>query len=324
MIDFLSNPSWINPQIDILLFLQNIRLQSSQLIDKFFLCITILGEFWLPTLICAITYWCIDFKAGMYLFSLEGINCLLSNFFKMLACVYRPWILDGRIHPSELAVPFAKGYSFPSGHSAMSSSVVGGVAFLLKNKIAICFSLIALILLVGFSRLWLGVHTPQDVVCGLLTGLILVFAINKLINFAEKNKKRYIYFAILVNIFAIVALIYVYYFNTYKIDYVSGNILVDPIKFKYLTTANFGFSLGILNGCVLCRIFNPFNPKDVSVKKRVIRGIIGGISLIILLKFLVNFTVASILDFKLVFFIEFSTGILITLIYPFIFKKLKF
>ena len=324
MIDCLSNPSWINPQIDFLLYWQNIRIQCPQIIDKFFLSITILGEFWLPTLICAIVYWCIDFKTGIYLFTLEGVNCLVTNFFKMLACVNRPWILDNRIKPSELAVPFARGYSFPSGHSAMSSSVVGGVAYYIRKNKSLCVSLIAIILLVGFSRLWLGVHTPQDVVCGLLTGLILVFALNKIINYAQEDKKRYIYLALIINIITIAALIYIYYFNTYRIEYTSGELLVDPVKMKYITTSTYGFSLGIINGCFLCRLLCPFEPKNTSIKRRIIRGIIGAIGIILLLKFLVAYTAINMIDFKAIFLIEFLTGISITLVYPFIFSKLKF
>ena len=182
MIDVLSSPEWINPQIDFLLFLQNLRIGHFEAFDKFFLSVTIFGEYWLPTLICAIVYWCIDFKAGMYLFSLEGINVLISHLLKMIACVYRPWVLSDKIHPSELAVPFAKGYSCPSGHSAMSSSVLGGVAFLQRKRITVCLLFISLILLVGFSRMWLGVHTPQDVLSGFAIGLILVFAIDRIIN----------------------------------------------------------------------------------------------------------------------------------------------
>ena len=182
MIDCLSNPNWINPQIDFLLFLQNIRIGQPEFIDKFFLSITIFGEFWLPTLICAIVYWCIDFRAGLYLFTLEGFNSVITHFLKMLACVYRPWVLSDKIHPSKLAVPFAKGYSFPSGHSAMSSSVLGGTAYILRRKPVICTLLICLILLIGFSRLWLGVHTPQDVVCGLFIGLVSIFIVDKIIN----------------------------------------------------------------------------------------------------------------------------------------------
>ena len=54
MIECLSNPDWITPQMDFLVFLQNIRINCSDIIDKIFLSITIFGEFWLPTLICGI------------------------------------------------------------------------------------------------------------------------------------------------------------------------------------------------------------------------------------------------------------------------------
>ena len=253
MIDFLSNPEWIKPQMDFLVFLQNIRTGSPIIFDKLFLLITIFGEIWLPTLICAIVYWCIDFKTGIYLLSLEGLNRFFTHFLKMIACVYRPWIIDSRIHPSELAIPYAIGYSFPSGHSSMSSSVFGGIAFLLrKNKI---FSVIfvCFILLIGFSRLWLGVHTLQDVVCGLLIGFILVFALNPLIKWAEKDSKRYIILLTIIDFLVIAALIYTYFFAEYRLDYVSGTLLVDPQKLRYVTIVEFGAALGIINGCYLCR-----------------------------------------------------------------------
>ncbi|MBP3820285.1 phosphatase PAP2 family protein [bacterium] len=324
MIDCLSNPSWINPQIDFLYFLQHYRIECPQIIDKIFLSITIFGEFWLPTIICAIVYWCIDFKAGLYLFSLEGFNIFLAHLFKMLACVYRPWVLDNKIHPSELAVPFAKGYSFPSGHSAMGSSVIGGIAFLLRKNKILCISLILLILLIGFSRLWLGVHTLQDVFCGLLIGIILIFSLNKMINWAEINKNRYLYLILAIDIFAIIALIYVYFFNTYRIDYVSGEILVNPDKLKYIMAVAYGYALGIINGSFLCRIYNPFNPKENSVNKRIIRGIIGSILTIVLLKFLLEYIIMNNVELLIAMAGMFILGIFVTLIYPIIFTKLKF
>ena len=42
MIDVLSSPEWINPQIDFLLFLQNLRIGHFEAFDKFFLSVTIL------------------------------------------------------------------------------------------------------------------------------------------------------------------------------------------------------------------------------------------------------------------------------------------
>lgn len=323
MIDCLSNTEWISPQIDFLLFLQNIRVGHFEIFDKFFLSVTVFGEFWLPTLICAIVYWCIDFRAGVYLFSLESFNIFFAHLFKMIACVYRPWVLDSRIHPSALAVPFAKGYSFPSGHSAMSSSVVGGVAYLLRKNKILCAALIGLVLLVGFSRLWLGVHTPQDVVVGLLMGLFFVFAGNLLINWAQNDKNRYLYLLGIINVFAVLALIFVNFFNTYRMDYVSGELLVDPQRLKYNTIVVYAFSLGLINGCFLCARFCPFNPKDVSVKRRIIRGIIGSLSLILLLKFVLERVIMNVIDLKAGIPLMFLVGIFVTLIYPLIFKLIR-
>ena len=323
MIDCLSNPEWINPQINFLLFLQNLRIGHFECFDKFFLSITIFGEFWLPTLICAITYWCIDFRAGIYLFSLEGINVIFAHLLKMIACVYRPWVLSNEIQPSELAVPFAKGYSCPSGHSAMSSSVVGGTAYLLRKKKLICALLICLILLIGFSRMWLGVHTPQDVLFGLTLGLVLIFAVNKIIDWAENNTDRYLHLAGIINIFAILALIYIKYFNSYRIDYADGELLVNPQKSIYVTFAVYAFVLGLLNGCFICRKYFPFNPKEAPLKNRIIRGLIGGAGIIAILKFIVAYIIMNGLSLTTACPVMFATGIFITLIYPIIFTKIE-
>ena len=323
MIECLSNPEWINPQMDFLVYLQNIRINCADIYDKFFLCVTTIGEYWLPTLICAIVYWCIDFRAGIYLFSLEGFNKLFAYLFKMLGCVYRPWILDNRIHPSPLAIPFATGYSFPSGHSAMSSSVLGGCAYLLRKYKFLCLLLICLIFIVGFSRLWLGVHSPQDVIVGLLIGFILVFAMNGLIKWAEKDSNRYILLLVIVDILAFIVMIYLYYFNTYRMDYVLGKLLVDPQGLKTDALITYSFSLGLINGCFLCAKFSPFNPKDVSIKRRVVRGLVGGAGLILLLKFALEQAFACYFNVPCSVSLAFLIGLTITLIYPVIFTKLK-
>lgn len=322
MIDCLSNPSWLNPQIDFLLFLQNIRIAQPEFIDKFFLSITIFGEFWLPTLICAIVYWCIDFKAGLYLFTLEGFNSVITHFLKMIACVYRPWVLSDKIHPSKLAVPFAKGYSFPSGHSAMSSSVLGGTAFILRRKPIICILLICLILLIGFSRLWLGVHTPQDVVCGLLIGLASIFIVDRIINYAEKRQNRYLILAFILNITVALILLYICRFNTYRTDYVSGELLVNPAKSIYSTVVIYGYLLGLLNGAFLCRRFFPFDPHKTTIKNRITIGIIGSIFIVAGLKNIVGYIIMNELPTIIVFLAMFITGLFITLLYPIIFKSI--
>ena len=323
MIDCLSNPNWINPQIDFLLFLQNLRIGHLEIFDKFFLSITVFGEFWLPTLICAVTYWCIDFRAGIYLFSLMGMNSLITHFFKMIACVYRPWVLSYKIHPSELAVPYAKGYSFPSGHSAMSSSVLGGTAFLTRKNKILCTFLICLVFLIGFSRMWLGVHTPQDVICGLLIGFTLIFVMNKVINWAEEKQNRYLILTLLTDVFIVLATIYIYKFNTYKLDYIDGCLLVNPIKQIYVTIVVWGYILGLLNGVFLCRRFFPFNPHEASVSRRIVRGIIGAVGVILILKYIIAYIIMNGMQIRYAFPIMFGVGLFITLFYPIIFQRFE-
>jgi membrane-associated phospholipid phosphatase len=295
-------------------------MSHTNLFDKFFLSITVLGEIWLPTLICAITYWCIDFRAGIYLFSMETFGSIISHFLKMIACVYRPWVLSDKIHPSELAVPYAKGYSCPSGHSAMSSSVLGGLAYLVRRKKALCIFLICLVLLIGFSRMWLGVHTPQDVVFGLLIGLSLIFIVDRIVNWAEEKPDRYLFLVLVINTLTLLALIYIKYFNNYRMDYVNGELLVNPQKTIYVTEIVCTYALGLINGCFLCRRFFPFNPKDFSIKNRFIKGFIGGISLILIIKFAVQFVFMNKLPLIFGMPCVFISGLFITLLYPIIFQ----
>ena len=206
----------------------------------------------------------------------------------------------------------------------MSSSVVGGIAFLTRKNKLLCALMILLVLLVGFSRLWLGVHTPQDVVCGLLTGLVLILALNPLINWAEKDKNRYLYLLGLINILAVLALIYIRYFNSYRMDYISGEHLVDPQKLIYVTFVVYAYALGLINGCFLCRKFCSFDPKEASLKQRVIRGVVGSILLIILLKCLLLYIFMNVVAFRIAMPVMFILGLFITLIYPVIFTKLKY
>ena len=77
------------------------------------------------------------------------------------------------------------GYSFPSGHALMSVVFYGAIAYFIYKlyqkmwqKIVLAAVFAALIFLIGFSRVYLGVHWVSDVVAGWLVGfLILIFLI---------------------------------------------------------------------------------------------------------------------------------------------------
>ena len=88
-------------------------------------------------------------------------------------------------------------YSFPSGHSLASFCFYGALAVILTTriksvwlKLTVWISAIAMILLVGISRIYLGVHHPSDVVAGYAVGLIWVITIaigDKLIHAKDRK-----------------------------------------------------------------------------------------------------------------------------------------
>ena len=77
------------------------------------------------------------------------------------------------------------GYSFPSGHAVMSVIFYGAIAYFIYKlckkiwqKIILSTGFAVLIVLIGFSRIYLGVHWASDVIAGWLIGFsILVFFI---------------------------------------------------------------------------------------------------------------------------------------------------
>jgi membrane-associated phospholipid phosphatase len=135
------------------------------------LAITALGyeEFFvllLPTL-----YWCFDQMVGFRV----GLMLLMGNtfntFFKFLFHSPRPyWISDS-------VIPYSHETSFglPSGHAQIAATVWGWLAVEVKKR---WFRIVAvaLIFLIGFSRLYLGVHFLSDVLLGWALGGLLVWA----------------------------------------------------------------------------------------------------------------------------------------------------
>lgn len=90
-----------------------------------------------------------------------------------------------RVRPAALFdYPLPGSPSFPSGHALYAATVFGGLAVLLSTRlkhralrIVVWSVAITLILLVGLSRIYLGVHYPSDVVAGYAVGVIWVTSV---------------------------------------------------------------------------------------------------------------------------------------------------
>ena len=83
------------------------------------------------------------------------------------------------------------GYSFWSGHASLSSAFTVFIVFLLRNRTKLIYLLFIFPVIFGYSRIYLGVHYPADVLCGALLGIIIakiVFMMLNLLNEKLKNK----------------------------------------------------------------------------------------------------------------------------------------
>ena len=166
-----------------LYFLEDLR---TPWLDAFFSTVTHLGEETFFILLGLVFFWCVDKKQGYYLLSIGFIGTTLNQFLKLLFRIPRPWVLDKNFTAVKEAIPEATGYSFPSGHTQSSVGVFGGIARWNKNRILRTIA-IAICILVPFSRMYLGVHTPLDVGVSVLLSLLLIFVLYPLIRKSYEN-----------------------------------------------------------------------------------------------------------------------------------------
>ncbi|MBE7067608.1 MAG: phosphatase PAP2 family protein [Ruminococcaceae bacterium] len=155
-----------------LYLLESIR---TDFLDTVFGAITTLGGKTLMLVICIITMWCVNKKRGYYLLTTCFTGIIINQTLKILFRIPRPWIKDPKFTIVASARGAATGYSFPSGHTQNITIAMGAPARFIKNT-AVRIVCITIIALVAFSRMYLGVHTPLDVVVSLVIGAALVMS----------------------------------------------------------------------------------------------------------------------------------------------------
>lgn len=136
-----------------------------------------------------VVFWCVSKWEGYYLMTIAFCGTVLNQFLKLICRVPRPWVRDPNFTIVESARAEATGYSFPSGHTQNAIGLFGGMARW-GGRRWVRLGLTALALVIAFSRMYLGVHTPADVGVSLVLAAVLVLGLYPLMRRAQE-KPRY-------------------------------------------------------------------------------------------------------------------------------------
>lgn len=176
-----------------LYLLEKIRVPG---LNEFMLLVTRLGEETAFLVLALILFWCVDKRRGYFVMAVGFMGTMVNQLLKCLCAVPRPWVLDPEFTILEQAREAASGYSFPSGHTSTAVGTFGSIAATEKRRwlSVVC---IVLAVLVGFSRMYVGVHTPYDVLVGAACALLLVICFKPIV-MGKSEKAMYVLMGILM------------------------------------------------------------------------------------------------------------------------------
>jgi membrane-associated phospholipid phosphatase len=234
-----------NFELDVSRFFRSI---STETLDKIVQILTFMGSQMVIIVLVAIIYFVLDKKAGEKIIYIALTSYGVNNALKGVCAVKRPFQVDPDIEAA--GVEDATGYSFPSGHSQGAASVYFSIANHFK-KTWLWIVAIAIIVIVGFTRIWLGVHFLSDVVVGISLGIGVSLLCGLLYdNFQHSFKSKIILFATTLVIFA--PFLYFFYrpnandmlvYRDFYISYAAylgffGAVIIENklVKFTDLTT----------------------------------------------------------------------------------------
>lgn len=244
----------MDTMLEILKFVQSF---SNPYLDRFFELITILGEDISFIIVIGVFYWCFNKTIGYKLAFVYLTSGAINTIIKEIVKFPRPIGYEGI---RSIRVQTAGGYSFPSGHTQQVTSLFTALMIEFKKKWLYLIGVSA-ICLVGFSRMYLGVHWPTDVLGGLIIGLLWTITAIKVFDWS-KNKEKPLLLGVLVIPMLICLLIFqtpTYYkavgaltalWVGYTIDNKYIHYITKAVWWKQVIKLVIGFS-----GLVLIRVY---------------------------------------------------------------------
>ncbi len=270
--------------------------------------ITYFGQEIFTLAVICILYWCID-KRFAYLLGFTYFTAGLSvQTLKITFRIPRPWILDPSFKPVSSAVAGATGYSFPSGHTQNATCLFIPLAIKSNKKWHKVLCVLAF-LLIAFSRMYLGCHTPKDVLTAILVSLFFVWLIGHFQKYFLDDSKHRKYIALaLILVSCTVA--------AYALLLSSGGVITSPYAKDCCKAA--GAGLGFACGWYLEQSILHFDTTTRHRWSQVLKAVIG-LLLTLALKELIPVILGTSSIAK---FLEYFILVIWVLnIYPYLFTK---
>ncbi|MBF8984332.1 phosphatase PAP2 family protein [Lutibacter sp. B2] len=273
-------------------FLKYLQEMSNPFLDTFFILITNLGSEVFFILAITYIYWCVDKNMGIRLFFIIMTSVYINNILKELFHIQRPIYAEGINAVYKKSAP---GYSFPSGHSQTIATFWIYLMKKMKNKRLYIIGWSSVIF-VAFSRLYLRVHWPLDVIAGIVIAGSIVIVLDYTI---EKMVKYEITYSMNIIICAFISMILL-----------LSNFNEIAVKILGLTTA-------ALIGYFVENKYIHFQEKS-SLKYQIVKCV-SGVFIFIALQILMKkaFPSGIIANYMRYFIV----GVWVTLIAPALFKK---
>ncbi len=195
--------------MELLYAIQEIRTPA---LDAVMATVTELGGELVYIILAMFAFWCYNKSLGYYMLTMGFSGIIVNQFLKITCRVPRPWVKDPTIHVVESARLHATGYSFPSGHTQNVVTAFGTLARWFK-PLGVRIVCVGIILVVAFTRLYLGVHTTEDVLVSLAIGAVMTFAFYPVFRDAENRPKLMYGTLALMVVLSVAYLLYIELWN---------------------------------------------------------------------------------------------------------------
>lgn len=263
------------------------------LLDTLFIAITNLGSEAFYYIAIPYFYWGKNKKLGLKIAAALIFSIYTNILLKEITAVPRPITYPGI---RSLFISSAGGFSFPSGHAQGTATLWGTIMFYYNSAAVKTIGAFA-IALVSISRLYLGVHWPQDVIAGIVLGLVIAYSSLRFeVAALEDNLPLKLILSSLIPLTLAI-------------------VFPHPDICKYM-----GMLAGILTGASLEKKYVGYEPKYQGRKKSIIKYCIGAIIFILMYSGLKSLLPPGILSLVTRYVL---IGLWLSLGAPMIFKKLN-